>query len=58
MMSQIRQVSGNEVSRDISAGIAVQNPAEVLRSLPGRPDIVAGNVLAGEPTNVKVLENV
>ncbi len=49
------RVSGQEVSRDIEAGIAVENPAAVLRSLHSKPKIVSGNVVAGKPTNLQVL---
>jgi hypothetical protein len=45
-----RQVSGSEVSRDIAAGFAVRNPAQVLRALPGIPAVVPGSVLAGSGT--------
>ena len=58
ILSRAVRVSGDAVSQDVDAGIAVQNPLQVLRSMPERPEIVPGTVVAGEPTRVKFLEDV
>lgn len=58
ILSKMARVSGSTVSRDVDTGTAVRNPVQVLKSLHEKPDIVPGNVVAGEPTNVKLLDNI
>ena len=58
MLRQIERVSGDEVSRDVKTGLAVDDPARVMRSLPERPSVLPGTVLAGDQANVNVLKDV
>ena len=55
--SQIEQMSGREISRDISASFAVQHPSRVLKKLGNLPTIVNGKIVAGPSSTMTLISN-